>query len=57
MFGRSLAETVRFETRRGGGYVPLIVQKCVDFIRANGKHTCICIHVPYVQVMLFGGFR
>lgn len=36
MFGRSLAETVRFETRRGGGYVPLIVQKCVDFIRANG---------------------
>lgn len=36
MFGRSLAETVRFETRRGGGYVPLIVQKCVDFIKANG---------------------
>ena len=65
MFGRSLAETVRFETRRGGGYVPLIVQKCVDFIRANGKHTCMIrtsyvvhvrIHVPYVQVMLFGGF-
>ena len=53
MFGRSLAETVRFETRRGGGYVPLIVQKCVDFIRANGKHVCI----PYVQVMPFGGFR
>lgn len=36
MFGRSLAETVRFEARRGGGYVPLIVEKCVDFIRANG---------------------
>ena len=40
MFGRSLAETVRFETRRGGGYVPFIVQKCVDFIRANGKPNC-----------------
>lgn len=36
MFGRSLAETVKFETRRGGGYVPLIVHKCVDFIRAHG---------------------
>lgn len=37
MFGRSLAETVKFETRRGGGYVPLIVYKCVDFIKAHGK--------------------
>ena len=37
MFGRSLAETVKFETRRGGGYVPLIVSKCVNFIKANGK--------------------
>lgn len=36
MFGRSLAETVKFETRRGGGYVPLIVSKCVNFIKANG---------------------
>lgn len=36
MFGRSLAETVKFEARRGGGYVPLIVSKCVDFIKANG---------------------
>ncbi|XP_078369096.1 rho GTPase-activating protein 24-like isoform X1 [Oculina patagonica] len=36
MFGRSLAETVRSEMRRGGGYVPLIVKKCVDFIKANG---------------------
>ena len=37
MFGRSLAETVKFEARRGGGYVPLVVHKCVDFIRAHGK--------------------
>ena len=50
MFGRSLAETMRFETSRGGGYVPFIVQKCVDFIRANGKH------VLYKQVMWSGGF-
>lgn len=37
MFGRSLAETVKFEKRRGGGCVPLIVHKCVDFIIAHGK--------------------
>ena len=37
MFGRSLAETVKFEMRRGGGCVPLIVYKCVDFIKAHGK--------------------
>lgn len=42
MFGRSLAETVKFETRRGGGYVPLIVHKCVDFIRAHGKSFRFC---------------
>ncbi|XP_058960780.2 rho GTPase-activating protein 24 [Pocillopora verrucosa] len=36
MFGRSLAETVKFEARRGGGYVPLIVSKCVNFIKTNG---------------------
>ncbi|XP_068702221.1 rho GTPase-activating protein 24-like isoform X1 [Montipora capricornis] len=36
MFGRSLAETVKFEMRRGGGCVPLIVYKCVDFIKAHG---------------------
>lgn len=42
MFGRSLAETVKFETRRGGGYVPLIVHKCVDFIRAHGKSFHVC---------------
>ena len=48
MFGRSLAETVRFETRRGGGYVPFIVQKCVDFIRANGKHVCIPLCTSHV---------
>ena len=38
MFGRSLAETVRSEMRRGGGYVPLIVEKCVGFIKAHGKN-------------------
>ena len=44
MFGRSLAETVKAEMRRGGGYVPLIVHKCVDFIKANGKSTVYKIH-------------
>ena len=50
MFGRSLAETVKFETSRGRGYVPFIVQKCVDFIRANGKH------VLYKLIMWSAGF-
>ena len=49
MFGRSLAETVRFETRRGGGYVPFIVLKCVDFIRLNGKHVCTLYTVQTSQ--------
>lgn len=44
MFGRSLAETVRFETRRGGGYVPLIVLKCVDFIKANGTFVQVYVY-------------
>lgn len=45
MFGRSLAETVKSEMRRGGGYVPLIVHKCVDFIRTNGKNYIACLQV------------
>ena len=36
MFGRSLAETVKFEARRGGGFIPIVVDKCVDFIRKQG---------------------
>lgn len=37
MFGRSLVEIVKFEVRRGGGYVFFIVFKCVNFIKINGK--------------------
>ena len=47
MFGRHLAETVKFETRRGGGFVPLIVQKCADFIRAHGESLFWAILVEY----------
>lgn len=39
MFGRSLAETIKFETRRGGGCVPLVVSKCVEFIKTYGKRS------------------
>ena len=37
MFGRALAETVKFESRMGGGFVPIVVEKCVNFIRENGE--------------------
>ena len=36
MFGRSLAETVKFEKRFGGGFVPIIVEKCVKYITEKG---------------------
>ena len=36
MFGRYLAETIKFEKRLGGGFVPIIVEKCVEFITEKG---------------------
>ena len=47
MFGRSLAETIKFETRRGGGFVPLVVSKCVEFIKTYGKRSAILYIMLY----------
>jgi len=33
MFGRALDQTVKVDSRRGGGIVPIIIEKCVDCIR------------------------
>lgn len=37
MFGRSINETVRSEASRGGGMVPIVVEKCVNYLRAEGN--------------------
>lgn len=36
MFGRSLVDTVTYERRWGPHKVPILVQKCVQFIREHG---------------------
>ena len=37
MFGRALDQTVKVDSRRGGGIVPIIIEKCVDCIRYSSK--------------------
>ncbi|XP_028406785.1 rho GTPase-activating protein 24-like isoform X2 [Dendronephthya gigantea] len=36
MFGRNLADTVMHEFRKSGGYIPIFVERCVEFIREKG---------------------
>lgn len=36
MFGRNLAETVMHEFRKTGGFIPIFVERCVEFIRERG---------------------
>ena len=38
MFGRNLADTVLHETRKSGGYIPIFVERCVEFIREKGVY-------------------
>ncbi|XP_065058691.1 rho GTPase-activating protein 24-like isoform X1 [Rhopilema esculentum] len=33
MFGRSIEDTVKVDSRRGGGMVPIIIEKCVEYVR------------------------
>ena len=37
MFGRHLEETMALESRLGGRYIPLMVHKCVEFVRKHGE--------------------
>ena len=37
MFGRSLEETLRVEVRLGGSFVPVLVHRCVKYIREHGE--------------------
>ena len=53
MFGRSLEETMQVEARLGGTFIPVLIHRCVRFIRENGRGcilrscwACTCaIHV------------
>ncbi len=40
MFGRSVEDTVRVDSRRGGGIVPILVEKCVEYIKHSGQKFC-----------------
>ena len=37
MFGRSLEETLQVEARLGGSFVPVLVHRCVKFVREHGE--------------------
>ncbi|XP_002158700.2 rho GTPase-activating protein 24 isoform X1 [Hydra vulgaris] len=49
MFGRSIAETVKIDSLKGGGMVPIIVEKCVEFIRKYGLDVEGIFRVPGQQ--------
>ncbi|XP_064393491.1 rho GTPase-activating protein 24-like isoform X2 [Halichondria panicea] len=36
MFGRSLSETMQVEARLGGQFVPILLHRCVNFLRDHG---------------------
>ena len=40
MFGRSLEETLQVEARLGGSFVPVLVHRCVKYVREHGKLRC-----------------
>ena len=45
MFGRRLEETLQVEARLGGSFVPVLVHRCVKFIREHGEFWGItCTH-------------
>lgn len=37
MFGRSLVETMQVEARLGGQFVPILLHRCVSFLREHGR--------------------
>lgn len=46
MFGRSIRETVKIESHRGGGMVPIIVEQCVEYIRKHGLNEEGIFRIP-----------
>ncbi|XP_057313070.1 rho GTPase-activating protein 24-like [Hydractinia symbiolongicarpus] len=46
MFGRSIIETVKLDSRKGGGMVPIIVEQCVEYIRKIGMNEEGIFRVP-----------
>ncbi|XP_062518959.1 rho GTPase-activating protein 24-like [Corticium candelabrum] len=55
MFGREVGRTVKQEARRsGGGYVPLVVQTTVSFLRQKGLDELGIFRLPGNQVKVQG---
>ena len=45
MFGRSLKETMLVEARLGGTYIPVLIHRCVKFIREHGIISTYTVYV------------
>ena len=59
MFGRSLEETMQVEARLGGAFIPVLIHRCVRFLRENGG-PCISVpgmHMCAIAVKLFIQWR
>lgn len=53
MFGRAIDQTVRVDKRRGGGIVPIIIEKCVEYLRHFGKwKPFIILKITFVNAFL-----
>lgn len=46
MFGRSLEETMQVEARLGGTFIPVLIHRCVRFIRENGLNEIGIFRLP-----------
>ena len=52
MFGRSLEETIQVEARLGGSFVPVLIHRCVKYIREHGELACNMAGLAQVCVKL-----
>lgn len=56
MFGRNLTETVKYEARKTGGFIPVIVERCVEFIREKGL-SGVFVYWLNANMLAFGAFH
>ena len=62
MFGRSLEETLEVESRLGGGYIPILLHRCLSFLHQHGMHhfalpLLACYHFYSTGLREVGIFR
>lgn len=62
MFGRSLEETLEVESRLGGGYIPILLHRCLSFLHQHGMYhfalpLLACYHCYSTGLREVGIFR